>query len=70
MMTVPELLVVRKLDTAEVYVFAYTDDKLTDLLRTFGRYASREDLSFNWLDAATASMKARESKHQESDKTS
>ena len=44
----------------EKYVFLYRDDRRAELLRTFGRFASNYDLSFNWHDAAVLSQKVRQ----------
>ena len=44
----------------ERYVFLYSDDRRTDTLRTFGRFACNDDLSFTWHDAAVLSQKIRE----------
>jgi hypothetical protein len=37
---------------AECFVFLYEDHQQTELLRRFGRLASRPDLTFSWKDAA------------------
>jgi hypothetical protein len=44
----------------ERYVFIFDDRHRIELLRTFGRFAMRKDLSFSWYDAAVLSQKARE----------
>ena len=43
----------------ERYVFLYNDSNQSELLRTFGRYASDPELSFSWYDAAVLSQKLR-----------
>ncbi|MBR5244207.1 MAG: hypothetical protein IKW13_08230 [Thermoguttaceae bacterium] len=43
----------------ERYVFLYKDSNQTEMLRTFGRYASDPELSFSWYDAAVLSQKLR-----------
>jgi hypothetical protein len=43
----------------ERYVFLYNDSNQTEMLRTFGRYASDPELSFSWYDAAVLSQKLR-----------
>ena len=40
----------------ERYVFLYNDSNQTEMLRTFGRYASDPELSFSWYDAAVLSQ--------------
>jgi hypothetical protein len=43
----------------ERYVFLYNDSNQSEMLRTFGRYASDPELSFSWYDAAVLSQKLR-----------
>ncbi len=43
----------------ERYVFLYNDTNQSEMLRTFGRYASDPELSFSWYDAAVLSQKLR-----------
>lgn len=43
----------------ERYVFLYSDSNQSEMLRTFGRYASDPELSFSWYDAAVLSQKLR-----------
>lgn len=45
----------------EVYAFRYelTDEAVADLIRRFGAYASRPDLSFDWTDAMQLSAAVR-----------
>jgi len=47
----------------ERYVFRYTDETNTELLRTLGRYAADPELSFSWYDAAVVSQKIRKKRH-------
>lgn len=44
----------------EHYVFLYTKANRPELLRSFGRFASNNELSFNWHDAAKLSQKIRQ----------
>ena len=46
-------------DGGEQYIFRYRPNRLTELLRTFGRFAANKELSFTWYDAAVLSEKAR-----------
>lgn len=43
----------------ERYVFVFDDQSRAETLRSFGRYASNPDLSFNWYDAAILAQKLR-----------
>jgi len=49
----------------ERYVFLYDDDNRAETLRQLGRFASREDLSFTWYDAAVLSQKIRQEKEEQ-----
>lgn len=44
---------------SERYVFLWDAAGRAELLRTFGRFAKRQDLSFTWYDAATCAKKVR-----------
>ena len=44
----------------ERYIFLYDDNFRAECLRTLGRYASNDDLSFTWYDAAILSQKIRQ----------
>lgn len=44
----------------ERYVFLFDDDHRADALRVLGKYASDENLSFTWYDAAVLSQKIRQ----------
>ena len=46
----------------ERYIFLFNDENRGETLRTFGRYASNNDLSFSWYDAAVLSQKVRSTK--------
>ena len=48
----------------ERYIFLYDNQSRAETLRVFGRFASDEELSFSWYDAAVLSQKLR----QESEK--
>lgn len=45
---------------SERYVFLYDDESRAETLRVLGRYASNEELSFTWYDAAVLSQKIRQ----------
>jgi hypothetical protein len=44
----------------ERYVFMFTDEHKADALRTLGRFASNQELSFSWYDAAVLSKRIRD----------
>ena len=44
----------------ERYVFIYTEEGRSDVLRTLGRFAANEELSFTWYDAALVSNLLRQ----------
>ena len=44
----------------ERYIFLYDDENRAETLRTLGRYASNQELSFTWYDAAVLSQKIRQ----------
>lgn len=44
----------------ERYIFLYDDNNRAEVLRTLGRYASNQELSFTWYDAAVLSQKIRQ----------
>jgi hypothetical protein len=44
----------------ERYFLLYDDEHKSDCLRTLGRWASNQDLSFSWHNAAVLSQKVRE----------
>lgn len=52
---------------SERYVFLYDDDSPEELLRTLGRFASDEELSFTWYDAALMSQRVRRLRSGEED---
>ncbi len=43
----------------ERYIFLYDSLSRVKTLQTLGRYASNEELSFSWYDAAVLSQKVR-----------
>ena len=45
---------------SERYVFLFDDASYSEVLRIFGRFASEEELSFTWFDAAVLSQKVRQ----------
>jgi len=55
------VLMLRK-DDDERYVFVYDDDSDIELLKQFAHMADDRELSFNWSDAATLSIRMRELK--------
>ena len=50
----------------ERYIFLYDDDNRAETLRTLGRFASNQDLSFSWYDAAVLSQKIRQTANHSS----
>jgi hypothetical protein len=44
----------------ERYIFLFDDEHRAETLRTLGRYASNQELSFTWYDAAVLSQKIRQ----------
>jgi hypothetical protein len=44
----------------ERYIFLFDDEHRAEALRTLGRYASNQELSFTWYDAAVLSQKIRQ----------
>jgi hypothetical protein len=49
---------------SERYVFLYDDESPETLLQTLGRFASDEELSFTWYDAAVLSQRVRRLRQQ------
>lgn len=45
---------------SERYIFRYDDESIAETLRALGRFASNEELSFTWYDAAVLSQKIRQ----------
>lgn len=43
----------------EKYMFLFTDENSDEVLRTLGRWASHDELSFSWMDAAVVSERVR-----------
>ena len=54
----------------ERYIFLYDDDSRAEALRTLGRFASDNELSFSWYDAAVLSQKVRNAETEETQATS
>lgn len=46
----------------ERYIFLYDDTQRQETLRVLGRFASNDELSFTWYDAAVLSQKVRKLK--------
>lgn len=44
----------------EHYVWVWRDDQSSEVIRSFGRFASNPELSFTWYDAAVLAKKVRE----------
>ena len=51
----------------ERYIFLYDDESRAEALRTLGRFASDNELSFSWYDAAVLSQKVRNAENEESE---
>lgn len=49
---------------SERYVFLYDDESDASLLQQLGRFASDQELSFTWYDAAILSQKVRRLKRK------
>ena len=49
----------------ERYIFLYDDENRAEALRTLGRFASDNELSFSWYDAAVLSQKVRNAESAE-----
>lgn len=43
----------------ERYIFLFDSESEAEMLRTLGRFAGNEELSFTWYDAAVLSQKVR-----------
>lgn len=43
----------------ETYAFSWDQERKSEILLTFGRFASNPELSFSWYDAAVLSNKVR-----------
>lgn len=46
----------------ERYLFMFRDEHMDQAVRACGRWASDDDLSFTWYDAAVACQKMRQAK--------
>jgi len=44
----------------ERYIFLFDDQHRSECLRTLGKFASNQELSFTWYDAAVLSQKVRQ----------
>ena len=49
----------------ERYVFLFDDQRRTEVLRTAGRWAANQELSFSWYDAYTISARLRTMKGEQ-----
>ncbi len=49
----------------ERYIFLFDDNHRAECLRTLGRFASHQELSFTWYDAAVLSHKIRQTAQSE-----
>ncbi len=54
---------------AERYIFIFDEASRVEAIRTFGRFASRQDLSFTWYDAALLSQRVRAAADSQSSRT-
>lgn len=54
------VLAIVKEATDEKYIFLFDDEHSADCLRTLGRFATNQELSFTWYDAAILSRRVRE----------
>ena len=54
--------VIALIKKGERYIFLYDDENRAACLRTMGRFASNDELSFTWLDAAKLSQTVRSAK--------
>lgn len=57
--TAQDLSIISLVKGDERYVFLYTDDRRAELLQVFGRFASNEELSLTWHDAAVLAQQVR-----------
>ncbi len=53
----------------ERYLYLFDDDSAAETLRTFGRHAVDQNLSFTWYDAAVLSQKMRALLAKKNDET-
>ena len=44
---------------SERYTFIYNDDNRGELVRTLGRFAANDELSFSWHDAAVLCQRSK-----------
>ena len=58
-----EINVLALVKGVERYVFLYSDEHKSEVLRTLGRFASNPELSFTWYDAAVLSQRIRQESH-------
>jgi len=58
-MTIPDIKVLALFKGNERYVFLFDAKHKTETLRTMGRFASNESLSFTWYDCAVLCEKIR-----------
>ncbi len=54
------VLVVKR--DGHIHIWRYRPGEETELLRSIGRMASREDIPFSWYDAAVAAMNIQRGK--------
>ena len=58
-----DILVVAVVIGKERFIVMFREDTRAEAMRSLGRWASDERLSFTWYDAAVASRKIREQKN-------
>ncbi len=58
-MTPQDLKILALIRDSERYIFIYSEDQRTELLRTLGRFAACPELSLSWTDAAFLSQRVR-----------
>lgn len=57
----PDINVLALVKGDERYVFLFTDEHRSEILRTLGNFAKNSELSFSWYDAAVLSQRVRQS---------
>lgn len=56
----PDLFAAGLQRAGERYIWLWTEDRKSDMQRSLGRFATCEDLSFTWWDAACIAKQMRE----------
>ena len=60
-----EINVLALVKGTERFVFLFDDESRSETLKTLAKYASNQDLSFTWHDAAVLSQKIRQNPSME-----